>query len=90
MQRTELTGHSINRVKTRFKDSAGKTLAVMRQGVDEESGNVDLDPLLFNETEPDEQKRDAQIDALKTWYEENKDKLVWDPKLRKLIPKSKE
>jgi hypothetical protein len=92
MRRTEPTGGSINGVNQRFKDRAAKTLAVMRQGLDdpEESGYVHLDPLLFNETEPDEKKRDAQIEALSKWYEENKDKLIWDSKFRKLIEKSTE
>lgn len=89
MQRRELTGNSINGIEKRFKDSAAKTLAVMRQGLDdpEESAYVFLDTQLFNESEPDEAKRDVQIEELKKWYEENKGKLVWDSKARKLLVK---
>lgn len=92
MNRAEFTGATINDVKTRFKDSAAKSLAVMRQGWNARFGGrfVQVDPKLFNESEPDEAKRDEQIEALRQWYEDNKDKLVWDSKARKLAIKTRE
>jgi hypothetical protein len=90
MKRDELTGGSINDVKIRFKDSAAKSLALMRQGWDARSGGrfAQVDPKLFNELEPDEVKRNEQIDALTKWYEDNRDNLVWDSKARKLNVKA--
>jgi hypothetical protein len=86
LDRKDVTSGSINDVKIRLKDSAAKSLALLRQGWDERFGGrfVQIDSKLFNESEPDEAKRDAQIAALKTWYEENKDNLEWDAKARKL------
>ena len=42
---------------------------------------------LFNELEPDEGKRDAQIKALNNWYEKNKSKLSWDSTKGKMVVK---
>ncbi len=89
MDREEYTGGSINDIKIRFKDSAAKSLAMMRQGWNERFGGrfVEIDPKLFNGLEPDERNRDDQIAALVKWYDENKDKLVWDSKARRLTVK---
>jgi hypothetical protein len=92
MERADLTGGSINDVKTRIKDSAAKSLVILRQGWDARLGGrfVQIDTKLFNELEPDETKRDEQIEGLKKWYGENKDKLIWDAKAKKLLVKSAE
>lgn len=92
MSRSDYTGGSINDIKTRFKDLAAKVLVLLRQGWDQQLGGrfVEVDPALFNELEPDEEKRDSQIQALVKWYEDNRDKLVWDETLLKLVEKKPE
>jgi hypothetical protein len=92
MDRTDFTGGSINDVKTRFKDSAAKSFVVMRQGWDARLGGrfIRIDPKIFDEVEPDGAKRDEQINALKNWYGENKNKLTWDAKTRRLVVRSQE
>lgn len=73
----------------RIKDNAAKAFAVLRQGTDGDFGGrfVQVDPKLFNEREPDESKRDVQIQAHKAWYEKNKGKLEWDSKKGRLVVK---
>lgn len=89
MERDDYTGGSINDIRTRIKDSAAKSLVLLRQGVDERFGGrfTEIDPKLFNELEPDESERDSQIEMLKDWYGKNKSKLVWDAKQRRLAIK---
>lgn len=88
MDRDVPTDGSINGVEIRIKDSAAQSLARLRQGLDDPSvGFSSVDPELFNQLEPDVKKRDEQIAALKGWYQENKDRLVWDAKQRKLVVK---
>ena len=90
MDQAEYTGGSINDIKTRQKDVAAKAFVLLREGLDDQLGGrfAPVDEKLFNELEPDESKRDAQIDALKKWYDENKGRLVWDSKKRRLMLKS--
>jgi len=89
MNRSDYTGGTINNIKIRIKDSAAKAFALLKEGTDDRFGGrfVRIDPDVFNEVEPDEAKRDAQIEALKEWYEKNKDRLVWDSKKGKLALK---
>lgn len=89
MEKEEKTGHKFNDIEVRFKDMAAKAFAAMRQG--SESPDFDrifsVDPNIFNFEEPDASKRDAQIEALKAWYAENKNRLVWDQMMKKLVLK---
>ena len=90
MDRNEYTGATVNDVKVRIKDSAACALVLLREGSGDSPGRfASIDPKLFDQNEPDEKKRDAQIDALKKWYEENKDRLIWDSKNRKMTVKDK-
>ena len=86
MERADYTGGSINDTKTRIKDSAAKAFALLKEGKKGPFGGrfAEVDPKAFNESEPDEAKRDPQIRALKDWYDGNKGKLVWDSKNKKL------
>lgn len=87
MERSDYTGGSINDVKPRIKDEAAKALALLTGGKRGWGGGrfLQVDTKLFNELEPDEAKRDAQIRSLKKWYEQNKGKLTWDSKKQKLV-----
>lgn len=89
MDRTEYTGGSLNDIKIRSKDLAAKGFAAMIQESDSQvsDGDYSIDPKLFNELEPDESKRDKQIESLKQWYQENKDRLIWDSKAKRLVVK---
>jgi hypothetical protein len=85
LDRNEYTEATVNDVKVRVKDAAARSLVLMREGSGDSPGRfASVDPKFFNQDEPDEKKRDAQIDALKKWYEENNDHLVWDSKQKKL------
>jgi hypothetical protein len=88
MERSEPAGEVINDNPLRVKDTAARTLAMMRQGFGAQAhGFMRLDPALFNDSEPEKRKRDSQIAALKQWYGENKSRLQWDAKARKLVVK---
>jgi hypothetical protein len=89
MERAEYTGGSINDVEIRIKDSAAKALVLLREGPGDGFGDrfAEVNPELFNELEPDEAKRDAQIEALKEWYREHKEGLTWDAKNGRLALK---
>jgi hypothetical protein len=89
MERSDYTGGSINNVKTRIKDSAAKAFVLLRDGKTGPFGGrfLQVDPKSFNELEPDEAKRDAQIRSLKEWYEQNKGRLTWDSKKQRLVVK---
>ena len=89
MGRADYTGGSINGIKICIKDSAAKAFVLLREGTDDPfSGRfVEVDPKLFNELEPDEGKRDAQIKSLNDWYEKNKSKLSWDSRKNRLAVK---
>jgi hypothetical protein len=85
MDRNELTGATVNDVKVRIKDAAARAMALLREGAGDSPGRfASVDPKLFDQVEPDEKKRDAQINALKQWYEANKDRLIWDEQNHKL------
>ena len=85
MDRNEYTGATVNDVKVRIKDSAARALVLLREGAGDSPGKfASVDPKSFDQVEPDEKKRDAQIDALKKWYEENKERLVWDAQNHKM------
>ncbi len=64
-----------------------EAFGMMRQGLGSERRFFNVKPELFNQFEPDVQKRDAQIEALKHWYQEHKDHLQWDSSSRKLVIK---
>jgi hypothetical protein len=89
MERGEYTGGTVNDIKIRTKDCAAKALVLLKDGAKDRFGGrfAQVDPKAFNELEPSETKRDAQIRALRQWYDENKDKLIWDSKNRKLAVK---
>ena len=89
MERSEYTGLVVNDIKIRIKDCAAKALVLLRDGAKDRFGGrfAQVDPKAFDELEPSEAKKDAQILALKQWYDENKDKLIWDSKNRKLAVK---
>ena len=89
MGRSEYTGGGINDVKIRIKDAAAKAFALLKGGKKGPFGGrfLEVDPKLFNELQPDEAQRDAQIRSLKKWYEENRDRLTWDSKSQKLAVK---
>ncbi len=83
MEVTDKAGAMYNDVRVRVKDLAAQAFAALRAGPGAPgdppswmgfSGNNTF----FNILEPDEAKRDAQIAALKKWYEDNKDRLTWD------------
>jgi hypothetical protein len=85
MDRNEYTGATVNDVKVRINDSAARAMVLLREGASDSPGRfASVDPKMFDQVEPDEKKRDEQIDALKKWYEENKDRLVWDAQNQKL------
>jgi hypothetical protein len=85
MDRLDYATVSINGVRQRIKDLAGKGFALLREGSEGEF-IAEVDAEVFDEVEPDERKRDAQIEALKTWYAESKDRLRWDKKRLRLVP----
>ena len=87
MERTQYTGGSINGIKIRIKDSAAKAFVLLTEGKKGPFGGrfLEVDPKFFNELQPDESKRDVQIRSLKEWYEQNKGKLIWDSKDKKLV-----
>ena len=87
MKRPEYTSGTTNGIKIRIKDIAAKAFIVLRDGNKDRypSRYPHVDPAIFNETEPDEMKRDAQISGLVEWYEEKKSKLSWDVQNRKLV-----
>ena len=89
MGRDGYTGGSGNNIKIRIKDAAAKAFVLLREGTDNPfSGRFfRVDSELFNELEPDEEKRDAQIKALIEWYEKNKVNLSWDSKKGRLSVK---
>ena len=90
MERAEPSGETFNDNELRVKDTAARTFAMMRQGFGTQPhAFMRLDPALFNDLEPDKQKRDLQISALKKWYHEHKSRLQWDAKSRKLVDKEK-
>jgi hypothetical protein len=86
MNRADDTGGTINDVKVRIKDIAAKGFVLLRDGSSDRFGGrfVEIDPKVFNEVEPDSAKRDAQIDKLKEWFAQNKDKLIWDSSKKRL------
>jgi hypothetical protein len=45
---------------------------------------MQIDPMLFNQQEPDESKRDAQIQAMADWYQQNKARLIWNANQQKI------
>jgi HEAT repeat protein len=89
MDRSDYTGGSINNIKIRIKDDAAKALALLKVGKKGPFGGrfLAIDAAVFNELEPDEAKRDAQIKTLKEWYEKHKDRLGWDSKSGHLVLK---
>jgi hypothetical protein len=90
MERTEPSGETVNDIGQRLKDIAARAFARMLQGLGTElHREPELDRALFNDLEPDQRKRDTQIDALKQWYSQHKDHLRWDGKSRKLVIKAK-
>jgi hypothetical protein len=85
MGRAEETGGSSNGVKTRVKDLAANAFAVLRDGSGKYPGRfARANPESFNEADPSEAKRDAQIRALVEWYEKHRSKLFWDLTNRRL------
>jgi len=68
----------------RVKDKAAAAFAVLTGRTQElvpgpkDSRFIDLDPEVFDEENPDTAARNKQIEALKAWYERNKQELVWD------------
>jgi len=101
MERSESIGEGIGRsgggksvsVEPRIKDIAANAFVVLRDGARDRFGGwppARIDEKVFNIYEPDEKKRDAQIEKLKEWYDKNKDRLSWDEKRRrlKLTPES--
>ncbi len=86
MDRADLVGEKApsDLANFRVKDQAAIVFALMKgHAKADERGKVDgrypeIDPAFFDENEPDISKRDAQIDALKKWYADNKAKLVWN------------
>jgi hypothetical protein len=80
MRRSESAGGS-----GRIKDLAAVGFVSLRGDVE---GPVRQfarpDPKVFNPREPDEKKRDRQIEVLLAWYNTNKDKLVWNSSKQKL------
>lgn len=87
MNRADAAGETVNDNPLRVKDMAARAFAMMRQGLGSERRFFNVKPELFNQFEPDVRKRDAQIDALKHWYQEHKDRLQWDSSSRKLVIK---
>jgi hypothetical protein len=71
------------------KDCAAKALVLLKDGAKDRFGGrfAQVGPKAFDELEPSEAKKDAPILALKQCYDENKDKLIWDSKNRKLAVK---
>lgn len=78
----------------RVKDQAAMVFALMKGHAKElmpgfvDGRFLEIDPAVFDQEESDSAKRDTQIEALKTWYEENKDNLVWNSDAHKLDVKS--
>jgi hypothetical protein len=70
----------------RLRDHAAAAFVLLRDG----SGDVfagrfvDTDPKVLDQTQTDPAKRDKQINSLLQWYQENKTRLEWDTKARKL------
>jgi len=87
MDRADPAGETVNDNPLRVKDAAARALATMRQGLGRQSRVLNLSPELFNQVEPDTAKRNAQIDALKRWYQEHRDHLQWDSSSRRLVIK---
>lgn len=86
LARSDYTGMTINNVKMRTKDRAAVALVLLKDG-GPRSGNfrfIQIDPAVFNESEPDEAKRDTQIDEIKSWYNDHEGKLEWDAKRGRL------
>lgn len=89
MDRKDKAGRQINSVNLRINDIAAKAFVQLRDGTDQPFGGrfFQPDPKVFDPTEADEAKRDKQIDALKQWYEANKERLAWDAEKKKLVVK---
>lgn len=90
MDRKEQSGSQIGVVHQRIKDVAASTFVQLRVGLGEDPTSSRFshpDVKQFNYGEADEAKRDKQIDALKQWYHEHKDRLAWDAKQNKLVVK---
>lgn len=90
MDRADFSGGSVNDVRQRCKDRAALCLAMMKQGWKEEFStriDMEIDSAVFNEFEPNETLRDEQIEALKKWYLDNREKLTWDTEEMKLVIK---
>jgi hypothetical protein len=88
MDRAEPSGMVVNDNSLRLKDVAARAFATMRQG-QKESHVGRLNSELFDQLEPDTHKRDAQIEALKQWYREHKDRLQWNSSSQQLFLKEK-
>ncbi len=86
MGRADEAGGTINGIKIRVKDTAAKAFIVLRDGTKDRFGGrfFQVDPKVFNELDPDAAERDKQIEALRQWYEKNKDHLAWNSQANKL------
>ena len=70
-----------------MKDLACKALVLLRDGSFGSLGGplASVDPAVFNEDHPKLSTRDAQIDAIKKWYESNREALVWDVGQKRVV-----
>lgn len=76
----------------RIKDAAATAFVVLRDGQigrHPRSLFPTVDPEFFDQTDPDQSKRDRQIKALKDWYADHKDQLIWDAQKQRLATKDK-
>ncbi len=85
--RRDETGGSTNDVKTRMNDVAAVALVLMRNGTEDPfpGSSPRVDPTFFDVSDPEVASRDRQIEALKAWYETNKDHLRWSPEKKRLV-----
>ncbi len=89
MDRDEPTDWEVNRVPLRVKDIAASIFVKMREGQGEEHQRVPTSDFAVSWQGPravarSEAERDAQMEELKRWYHENKDRLIWDEEHFKL------
>jgi hypothetical protein len=81
MDRNEYTGVTMKDTKVRINDVAARVFAILRKGTQ----SYYSERAIFDIFESDEAKRDAQITALKEWYEQNRNRLIWDSTSSRLV-----
>lgn len=90
MSRSDETGGTYNDAEVRIKDQAAVAFVLLRDGTDDPfPGNYpSIDSKQFDISATMASDRDRQIETLKQWYTQNKDRLIWDVAKKRLAVRS--